>query len=125
MKRLWLIGIVCAVLLGLAASTDAQTIVSVNINKAKLVWDWTQGTGGTADEFRVKCGQTSGTYTKITSVAPTLRELAVSTAIAGNGNWFCVVTAANSFDESGPSSEVPFVAGVGPSSPSNLRLQAQ
>ena len=117
-----------ALLFGLAASTSAQ-VIAVDMNKAKLMWDWTQGAApndGTPDEFRVKCGGVSGTYTKITVVVGSaVRELPVKSAITGSGDWFCVVTAANQFGESGPTNEVPFVAGVGPSSPTNLVIQAQ
>ena len=108
-----------------AASARAQTVVSVDIRKAKLHWDWTRGTGGTADEFRVKCGNTGGNYSKITILAdPAAREIPLQQAITGSGNWFCVVTAANQYGESGPSNEIPFSAGDIPSGPTNLTVQA-
>ena len=126
MKHLKIV-LLSALLLSLAiwTSAQAQTSVAVDINKAKLMWDWTQGTGGVPAEFLVKCGTTSQNYTRITSVAPTLRELSVSSAITGSGNWFCTVSAANQFGESANGNEVPFVAGAVPSSPTNMRVTAQ
>lgn len=104
----------------------AQTSVSVNINKAKLSWQWTQGTGGVADGFNIKCGNTTGNYTKITTINnPTARTADVKDAITGSGQWFCIVTAFNQFDESAGASEVSFFAGDGPSAPTNLTIQAQ
>lgn len=111
---------------GLADHVWAQTVISVDITKATLAWTWTQGTGGAVAEFRVKCGPTSAAYTKTTALAdPAARSVAVSAAIAGPGNWFCVVTAANQFGESGPSNEVPFAAGNAPAAPSGLQITAQ
>ena len=115
-------------MLALPATARAQTTISVDMNKAKLRWTWAQGDPqqfGPVEEFRIKCGQVSKTYTKITSVGPTARELAVSSAIAGSGNWFCVVTAFNAFGESGASNEVPFAAGAAPSAPVNALIVAQ
>ena len=110
--------------LGMASSVQAQS-VSVDINRAKLSWTWAQGAGGAATEFRVKCGQTSGVYTRTTIVAHPTMSVNVKDAITGNGNWFCVVTAANSFGESGASNEIPFVAGAAPSNSPVLTIQAQ
>lgn len=124
----WKLFLLIAVLCVAATWThgEAQTVIAVDLNKAKLSWDWTQGAGGMVEEFRVKCGNTSGNYTRVTSLAnPAAREVAVRDAIAGSGNWFCVVTAANQFGESGVSNEVPFVAGAAPSSPTNTRVTAQ
>jgi len=90
------------------------------------MWNFTQGTGGAATEFRMKCGNTSNTYTKITVIAnAAAREMNVKDAISGNATWFCAVFAANQYGESGPSNEVNFVAGVTPSSPTSLVIQAQ
>ena len=123
MKRLWL----ALTLIGLLAGPiQAQTVISVDITKANLSWSWTQGTGGTIAEFRVKCGNVAGTYTKTTILAdPAIRSVAVATAITGPGNWFCVVSAANQFGESGNSNEVNFAAGNVPVAPSGLQIIAQ
>lgn len=104
---------------------EAQTSISVDINKAKLQWSWSQGTGSPADEFRVKCGPSSGNYTKTTVVPSPTTEVAVSSAIGGLGAWFCVVTAANQFGESAPTNEISFVAGTIPGAPSGLQVVAQ
>ena len=104
----------------------AQTTISVDIDKATLSWTWTQGTGGSVSEFRMKCGQTTGIYTKVTVLAvPVARSMPVKTAIAGPGNWFCAVTAANQFGESGPSNEIAFAAGNVPIAPTGLQIIAQ
>lgn len=118
--------ILLALLLALAVAAPAlaQTVIAVDINKAKLLWDAGVG-GGVPTEYRVKCGTTTGVYSKTTLVAFPTREVTVKAAIAGEGNWFCVVTAANAIGESGPSNEVAFLAGTPPSVPVNLRLQAQ
>ena len=108
-----------------ATAAQAQT-VQVDINRATLLWTWTQDPiGGNADEFRVKCGNVSGTYNRTTAVGPTLREVAIKSAIGGPGNWFCVVAAANAFGESGVSNEVPFAAGAAPVGNLGLQVRAQ
>jgi len=112
--------------LTLASSANAQTSISVNLAKAKLSWAWTQGTGGAADGFRVKCGNTTGNYTRITTITnPAARLADVKDIITGSGQWFCIVTAFNQFDESPGTNEVSFFAGAGPSAPTNLIIQAQ
>ena len=123
MKRFWL----ALALLGLSAGPiQAQTVISVDITKAQLMWSWAQSTGGVAAEFRVKCGNTAGTYTKVSVLADSAaREIPVASAITGPGNWFCVVSAANQFGESGPSNEVNFAAGNAPLAPSGLQIIAQ
>lgn len=109
-----------------SASAFAQQAIAVDIAKAKLVWTWSQGTGGVPAEFRIKCGNTSGSYTKTTPVTNiALRELAIATAINGVGTWFCVATAANEFGESGATAEITFRAGAVPTSPATLVIQAQ
>jgi len=110
--------------LAFAAVADAQT-VQVDINRATLEWTWTaDATSGPVDEFRMKCGPSSGTYTKITSVAGTARALAVRNAVGGDGLWFCAVAAANQRGESGLSNEVPFDAGAAPSGKLGLGVRA-
>ena len=108
----------------------AQTTISVDINRATLSWQWTQGTGGPVTEFRVKCGTASGIYTLpvvkvVATLIPPPLSLPVKSAIPGPGTYFCVVTAANQFGESGPSNELPFAAGVVPVGPSNLQIIVQ
>ena len=111
--------VTCALLWALPAA--AQT--SIDLNAANFYWDWTQGAGGPVEQFKIKCGPATGSYTMTTLVAqPTARSFPVKNAIAGAGSYYCVVTAANSTGESPPSGEVFFVAGVTPSSPSNFRV---
>ena len=102
----------------------AQTI-SVDLSKANFNWTWTQGTGGPATEFHVKCGSATNTYTRVTTVAPTARSLPVKDGITGSGNWYCAVSAVNQYGESANSNEVFFSAGAGPSAPTNFGVSAQ
>lgn len=107
-------------LLLVPAPVAAQT--AVDLNAAKFAWDWTQGTGGAATEFRIKCGTTTGVYPTVVAVGPTLRTYPVSQVIGGAGTYRCIITAANQYGESPPSGEVFFAAGAGPSSPGNFRI---
>lgn len=110
-----------------AEFASAQTSMPVNINKAKLSWSWAADAGGgTPDGFKVKCGNTTGNYTRITTITnPAARTVDVKDAITGSGQWFCTVTAFNQFDESAGANEVSFFAGAGPSAPTNFVIQAQ
>ena len=120
--RQWIGALGLALLL--AGDAAAQTSISVDISKARLQWDWAQGTGGLPDNFLVKCGQSSGSYSKTTPVAYPTTTIPVAQAITGQGNWFCTVSAINQFGESANANEVPFVAGAVPLPPSNARVTA-
>lgn len=123
MRRLALLLI--ALLVGPAAAS-AQAVISVDIAKARLAWSWAQGTGGAVAEFRVKCGPATGTYTSTTVIAdPAARSVPIQQVVSGPGAYFCAVTAANQFGESGPSNEVPFAAGNVPAAPSGFQITAQ
>lgn len=99
----------------------AQTTIAVDINKAKLSWQWTQGVGSPADGYSIKCGPTAGNYTRITNIAPsTLKEASLLAVIGGPGVYFCAVTAYNEFGESGLTNEVTFRAGTIPGAPNAL-----
>ena len=98
-----------------ASIASAQTM-SVNINRAKLSWNWLpDGASGPLEKFIMKCGPSSGNYNRLTDIGPTLREIAVKDVIGGSGAYFCAIVSANVFGESLASNEVPFVAGVAPS----------
>ena len=118
--------LLCAFWGVMVAPAWAQTVISVDIARARLSWNWTQGTGGAVTEFRVKCGPTAGTYTSTTVLAdPATRSVPVQQVVSGPGTYFCIVTAANQFGESGPSNEVPFAAGNVPAAPSGVQITAQ
>ena len=106
-------------------TVDAQTSISVDINKASLEWVFNQGAGGVADKFNVKCGPSTGQYTKTTERPNTARTIPIKDAITGIGSWFCTVSAANTFGESPNSNEVSFTAGTVPVPPTNLTIKAQ
>jgi hypothetical protein len=109
-----------------AAPAHAQTTVVVDITKAKLVWAWAQGNGGPVEKFNIKCGPTTGAYSILVSLpTPAARAIPISTVVTAPGTYFCVVSAANQFGESGNSNQVSFAAGVGPVTPSGLVIQAQ
>jgi hypothetical protein len=126
-KRVVRVAAVVIAVLCLAGQSEAQTAIAVDINRAKLSWDWVQvaPTDSIPDDFVVKCGQSTGNYTKLTPVVFPTKQVAVKDAIAGNGSWFCVVTARNQFGESLPSNEVNFTAGNIPGSATNLTVSAQ
>jgi hypothetical protein len=120
------LGILVVLVLGVVTAAGAQS-VSVDINRAQLNWTWAPAAGsGAPTQFLMKCGQVSGQYSRVSTIAdPTVRSIAVKTVIGGQGNWFCAVSAANSFGESGLSNEVPFVAGAAPSGSAVLSIVAQ
>ena len=104
------------------------TSIAVDINKAKLLWDWVQGpppNDGIPTEFRVKCGTVTGIYTQVTPVAFPTKELAIIKAISESGTYFCVVTSANEFGECTPTNEISFRAGTISVPPTRLKLQSQ
>ena len=120
MKRI--VGLLFAsfVILGAASYAQGQVVV-IDLTRAKLSWVWAPGPGAVvANGFNVKCGTATGTYTRITNVANVATTTVdVKSAIAGNGNWFCVVaphvqTASGPLEGAG-SNEVNFFAAVAPS----------
>lgn len=119
MKRLVMSAILSILLI--AAPVFAQTPPKVSFQKGTLSWEYTQGTA-LATEFRMKCGTSSGIYTKITIIPVANRSLPVSQAIPAVGTYYCAVVAANDFGESDPSNEVNFIAGNTPNTPTNLKL---
>ena len=107
----------------LLAASSASAQQAVDLNAANFYWDWSQGTGGPVESFRIKCGPSTGTYTTTAVVGqPTARQYPVRQVIGGAGAYYCVITALNASGESPPSGEVFFVAGVTPSTPSNFRV---
>lgn len=104
----------------------AQTAIIVDIEKARLTWEWSQGTGGMADDFLLTCtsaAQPTPTTTPITG--PATRSVPVKTVITGLGTWTCSVQARNAAGISPASNAVQFIAGTLPFSPTNLILEAQ
>lgn len=121
--------VLATVLMWLLPAAVYGQVLSVDLNKANLSWTWAQGpapTDGMASEFRVKCGPSSNSYTRTTVIAdPAARQTPIRPLIGGSGLWFCAVTAANKFGESGPSNEINFDAGAVPSNPANAMVTAQ
>lgn len=77
-----------------------------------ILWDWSQGAGGSIDGFHVKCGQASGNYTvTITVNDPAARSVSIYTATNNQrGQWFCTVDAFSAANgTSGNGNEVQFV----------------
>ncbi len=124
MKKL-LMAISVFMVLANAYPAKAQTMISVSMKNSRLEWKWDLGTGGPAEAFRVKCGKASGDYTKITVVTADTRSVPVAQAIDGYGQWYCTVSAINSFDESGNSNEITFNAGDAPTNPFEFGVVSQ
>src|SRR5262245_7322527 len=124
MQKLY--AIIIGFVLLLAIQADAQvTSLIVDIDKAVLSWNWSQGTGGMAESFDVKCGTTSKVYSQITNLAsPSARSIPVRQAITGSGLWYCTVEAVNKYGRSGDAPEAtPFDAGAKPSTPDKVMIQ--
>lgn len=125
LRDFWIIwALTLALFLVMAGGVFAQVLIAVDIDRQSLSWDAPVG-GGAVGEYRVKCGSISGNYTKITPVAAPATSIPVRDAIDGLGAWFCVVTAANQFGESGPSNEITFEAGMKPGAPTGLILRGE
>jgi len=100
-------------------------MIAVDLQRAKLSWEWAQGDGGVAESFHIKCGAATGSYTILVAVAdPALRIYPLSAVVTSPGRYFCTVSALNQFAESANANEVSFEAGLVPTAPSNLLLQA-
>jgi hypothetical protein len=103
-----------------AVNASAQQVI-IDWDKAMLTWTWTENPGSVTNGWRMKCGQTSGTYTVITDVAdPAARSMSAKTATGGGayGVWFCVVVPYNNISpkpgEGKPSNVVSFQGGMTP-----------
>ena len=83
--------------------------LSVAVEKGQL--SWTPGTdGGSVEEYRVKCGPEPGRYVlPVVKLIPPVTSIPIARVLPGPGKYFCVVTAANSAGESGPSNELAVV----------------
>ena len=104
----------------------AQTVINLDINKASLAWQWTQGIGGVAAEFHVKCGPASGSYSlPIVKIPAPVLTVPIKSVTPAVGKYFCVVTAANQYGESAPSNEVAYDAGTVPAAPTAATIQSQ
>jgi len=107
----------------LAAATQLpppSSPTKVSIEKARLSWNWTQGTGGPASEFRFECGSVSGVYTIFYTAPAQPLNAAVKDVVGSPGKYFCVVKAANAGGKSDPSNEVFFEAVGLPIAPGDL-----
>jgi hypothetical protein len=131
-KGLLLILALLALGLGLALTAspaEAQNAITVPLSTGRLTWTWAPGTppnDGAVEEFRMKCGPSTGNYTRTTVIAdPAARSIPVASVVTGIGNYFCVVTAANAAGESGPSNEVNFIAGNLPAGATDLKIESQ
>lgn len=107
-------------------STCAHAQAAVfDIAKAKLIYTWTQGTGGMVTQFNARCGISTGSYNiLVVFTDPALRSMPINKIITVPGKYFCVVSAANLAGESAYSNEVSFDVGVVPGAPASLIIQA-
>ena len=103
-----------------------QTTLAVDLDRAALTWNYTQGTGGAVEEFRMHCGPSTGNYDTMLAIAdPAARSVPVRDVVSGRGRYFCAVSAANIAGESAVSNEVFFDAETIPVAPTNLSVTAQ
>ena len=94
--------------LALACPALAERL-AVDAEKGQLSWAPSVG-GGPVEEYRLKCGPAPGTYTlPVIKVSPALTSAQIARVLPGPGKYFCAVTAANRYGESGPSNEVVVV----------------
>lgn len=109
MKRI-IVAIILSLLLSSTANGQAAT---VDINKATINWTFAPTVGsGVIEKWEIRCGQTTGVYTKITSYSASAVSGNIRDVITGSGNWFCIAVAMNSLSEV-KSIETPFVAAAG------------
>lgn len=118
-KNLLIVLVAGVLVLGINSVVKAQNVVMVDITKAALVWDWSQGSGGMVEEFKITCGS------KVTAVGPTVRTVVLSTALPGVGQYGCSIVAHNQFGDSPSASWVSFEAGTVPVVPVNLQINVQ
>lgn len=118
----------------LSALAISYTLVSVSIgqaqaasydlNKAKLVWTWSQGTGSAVERWVIKCGPTPANLTITKDVPlPAVRTFLLKDIPLTQGTWTCTVAAANTFGTGGTSPEVTFSAGPTPNQVDTLSIQ--
>jgi hypothetical protein len=106
------------------AQAQVSPVQNVNINDAQLEWTWTKGlppNDGIPDKFVIGCGQ-NGVVTKTTNVLAIARAWPIRQLIAGSGDWFCSVIAANVYGEAVPSPSIFFGAGAIPSPATSPKL---
>jgi len=80
-----------------------------------IEWDWSQGSGGTIEGFKIKCGRSTGSYSIITTVTNTAaRSYDLYSVTDGKGLWYCTVSAYNGPDETTAATEAIFTLPVPP-----------
>jgi len=104
----WIVLFLLGGALALACPALAQRL-SVDAEKGQLSWT-PGGGGGSVEEYRVKCGPEPGSYVlPVVKLIPPVTSIPIARVLPGPGKYFCVVTAANSAGESGPSNEFAVV----------------
>lgn len=107
------------------ASAQSPTTILVDVDRGRLEWEWSQGTGGPADGFRTECTNAQGHVVSADLADPNARTMPLSRAIDSVGTWTCVARAYNAFGVSDPSPSVTFEAGRRPGPPNAMRLVVQ
>jgi hypothetical protein len=100
--------LVALAVLGLPGTSQAQIqkfiVAEADLVNRSYCWTWAQGAGSAVDEFRLKVGTASGTYSQtvvvpFSSVSPTGEYChPVISAVTSKGKYFSVVTAANEIE---------------------------
>lgn len=106
----------------LPAAAQSPTTILIDIERGRLEWEWTQGSGGPAESFRIECTDDQGRTVTTDIADPTARMIPLARAIDRVGTWTCVARAANAFGLSDPSPSVTFQAGRRPAPPATMRI---
>lgn len=107
-------------LAGLFAIAEAQPVVVVPYDTARLAWDYAPAEEARITGFRVDCQ--AGPTTLSVSVPKTDRSVLVQAVVPGPGDYSCVVVAVSGSIASAPSNPVLF--GVQPVAASNFRVES-
>lgn len=100
--------LIAAMLSLLPLAGHAQGVTIMDATKAKLVWAWSQGTGGPVEKFTVRCGLQTGVYTASKDIVdPSARSTPLLPFVGAPGQYYCMVAAVNT-GGAGNSSEISF-----------------
>lgn len=105
-------------LLFLTAAHAQTPAPVVPLSRAKLTWEWTQGSGGPVEKFQIFCKTLARPDPVVTTVvSAAARECPLSSVVSEPGTYTCWIIAVNDVGPSGNSNEVNFKAGHYPKAP--------
>lgn len=116
----------CFVLALSPLAWSQATDITVSIDRARLIWTWSQGGGGEVEKWLIRCGNQSTVYTILVELpAPTAREIPIRQVTPEVGTYFCVIAGTNRYGTGQSSAEIRYEAGKAPGPVSLLELRAQ